>query len=109
MIVIESDSQVEIAVYPLDAFGRSDKAIWINTRWDTPEVRLPSLYDKIFLPMNHVFIDNRKNRLFISNKLMKEILDKYRRSNYQYKYYLPPPKIIKIDWSRWVNARGRRN
>lgn len=109
MLIIEQEDTIKIYEYPLKYFQQSDKAIWINTRWDTHELRLQSLHSRMFIPRSCSFIDNKMGRLFISKYLMDKIVSEYKRDHYQYKFYLPSPTIHNISVSRWSNAKGRHN
>lgn len=106
---IKSNNEIIIYSYPLTDFNISDKAIWINTRMDTPEVRLPSLYDRIFIPKSLAFIDNKSNRLFISKKMIDKIILDYKKDHIRYKYSLSAPIIHNINFDRWKAAMGLNN
>lgn len=89
---------MKVNEYDLRDFNLSEKAIWLVTRWDTPELRLPSIYKNIFIPKSQVAIKYSNKRIFIPDWIIVNISSQLG----QYKAYIPEPiKIYTVSKDTW--------
>lgn len=89
---------MKVNEYDLRDFNLSEKAIWLVTRWDTPELRLPSIYKNIFIPRSQVAIKYNNKRIFIPDWIIVNISSQLG----QYKAYIPvPDKMYTVSKDNW--------
>ena len=91
---------MKINQYKLSDFHVSNKAIWLVSKWSTPEVRQPSLYKNIFIPVSQVAFKPADNLLYIPDWLVESIHKNNATS--LYKYQFPTPILVhNVEKEKW--------